>query len=63
MKPVAKIIDEHKRDFEALAGIEELIVLGFSYSEIDMSYLEKISKEDNRHNHVERNGGLVAIVE
>ena len=41
-KPVAEIIDEHKNDFEALAGIEELIVLGFSYSDIDRPYFERI---------------------
>ena len=41
-KPVAEIIDEHRSDFEALADIEEMIVLGFSYSEIDMPYLERI---------------------
>lgn len=41
-KPVAEIIDEHRNDFEALAGIEEMIVLGFSYSKIDMPYLKRI---------------------
>ena len=41
-KPVAEIIDEHRSDFEALAGIEEMIVLGFSYSDIDMPYLRRI---------------------
>ena len=41
-KPVAEIIEEHKSNFEVLAGIKELIVLGFSYSDIDMAYLERI---------------------
>ena len=41
-KPVAEIIDEHRSDFEALAGIKEMIVLGFSYSDIDRPYFERI---------------------
>ena len=41
-KPVAKIIEKHRYDIESLAGIEEMIVLGFSYSKIDMPYLERI---------------------
>lgn len=41
-KPVAEIIEEHKSDFNALAGIEEMIVLGFSYSKIDLPYLKRI---------------------
>lgn len=43
-KPVAEIIEEHGSDFDALAGIEEMIVLGVSYSDIDMPYFERIVK-------------------
>ena len=41
-KPVAEVIERHRNDFEALASIEEMIVLGFSYSDIDMPYLRRI---------------------
>jgi hypothetical protein len=41
-KPVARIIEEHENDFNALAGIDEIIILGFSYSEIDLPYLKRI---------------------
>ena len=41
-KPVAEIIEEHGSDFDALAGIKEMIVLGVSYSDIDMPYFERI---------------------
>ena len=43
-KPVAEIIEEHGSDFDALAGIKEMIVLGVSYSDIDMPYFERIVK-------------------
>ena len=43
-KPVAEIIEKHGSDFDALAGIEEMIVLGVSYSDIDMPYFERIVK-------------------
>ena len=41
-KPVAEVIEKHRSDFEALAGIEEMIVLGVSYSDIDKPYFERI---------------------
>ena len=41
-KPVAEVIERHRNDFEALASIEEMIVLGSSYSDIDMPYLRRI---------------------
>ena len=43
-KPVAEIIEKHGSDFDALAVIEEMIVLGVSYSGIDMPYFERIVK-------------------
>lgn len=43
-KPVAEIIEKHGSDFDALAVIEEMIVLGVSYSDIDMPYFERIVK-------------------
>lgn len=41
-KPVAEVIEEHRSVFEALTGIEEMIVLGVSYSDIDKPYFERI---------------------
>ena len=41
-KPIAEVVERHRNDFEALAGIEEMIVLGVSYSEIDKPYFERI---------------------
>ena len=41
-KPVSEVLEKHRRNFEALAGIEEMIVLGFSYSDIDRPYFERI---------------------
>ena len=41
-KPVAEVIEKHRGDFEALTGIEEMIVLGVSYSDIDKPYFERI---------------------
>ena len=41
-KPVAEVIEKHRSDFEVLAGIEEMIVLGVSYSDIDKPYFERI---------------------
>ncbi len=41
-KPVAEVIEKHRSDFEGLTDIEEMIVLGFSYSETDQPYLERI---------------------
>ncbi len=41
-KPVGEIMEKYKSDFEMLTGIEEMIVLGFSYSEIDLPYLKRI---------------------
>ena len=43
-KPVAEVIDKHGSDFDALAGIGEMIALGVSYSDIDMPYFERIVK-------------------
>lgn len=41
-KPVAEIIEKNHGFFEALTGVNEITILGFSYSDIDMPYLEKI---------------------
>lgn len=41
-KPVADVIERYRYDFEALAGIEEMTVLGVSYSDIDKPYFERI---------------------
>ena len=41
-KPVTEVMERHRKNFEALAGIEEMAVLGFSYSDIDMPYLRRI---------------------
>ena len=41
-KPIAEVVERHRNDFETLAGIEEMIVLGVSYSEIDKPYFERI---------------------
>ena len=41
-KPIVEVMEKHRNDFEALAGIEEMIVLGFSYSDIDRPYFERI---------------------
>lgn len=41
-KPVDDIIVEHSSDFNSLGSIKELEVLGFSYSPIDLPYLERI---------------------
>ena len=41
-KPVEEIIVEHESAFNSLKGLEELEVLGFSYSQIDLPYLERI---------------------
>ena len=41
-KPVEEIIQEHRNDFNSLGSIKEIEVLGFSYSPIDLPYLERI---------------------
>ena len=41
-KPVMEIIDEHKVAFNELSTLLELIVLGFSYSPVDLPYLRRI---------------------
>ena len=41
-KPVAEIIEKNHVFFDALRCVKEIIILGFSYSDIDMPYLEKI---------------------
>ena len=41
-KPVAEIIKNNRGFFDALRGVKEITILGFSYSDIDMPYLEKI---------------------
>ena len=41
-KPVAKIIKNNRGFFDALRGVKEISIFGFSYSDIDMPYLEKI---------------------
>ncbi len=41
-KPVAEAIEKHRSDFEALVGIEEMTVLGVSYSDINKPYFERI---------------------
>lgn len=42
IKPVDRVIYEYCGEFESLWNIEELEVLGFSYSPIDLPYLERI---------------------
>lgn len=41
-KPVEDIIQEHRDDFNSLGSIKEIEVLGFSYSPIDLPYLERV---------------------
>ena len=41
-KPVQEIIQEKQDFFNALRGIEKVIVLGFSYSPIDRPYLDRV---------------------
>ena len=41
-KPVAEIIKNNRGFFDALRGVKEMTILGFSYSDIDLPYLEKI---------------------
>lgn len=43
-KPVESVFHEYCDEFESLRNIEELEVLGFSYSPIDLPYLERIIK-------------------
>ena len=41
-KPIAKIMENNRGFFDALRGVKEISIFGFSYSDIDMPYLEKI---------------------
>ena len=41
-KPVDDLIVENRHYFNSLEGLKKLIVLGFSYSEIDLPYLREI---------------------
>lgn len=41
-KPVDEVIDRYRYDFNALAGMKEIEVLGLSYSPIDLPYLRHI---------------------
>lgn len=43
-KPMESVFYEYCDEFESLRNIEELEVLGFSYSPIDLPYLERIIK-------------------
>lgn len=47
-KTVSEIIQNHSADFDSLRCIEEVEVLGFSYSQIDRPYLDKIIKETGK---------------
>ena len=47
-KPVSEIIQDHSADFDSLRCIEEVEVLGFSYSQIDRPYLDRIIKETGK---------------
>lgn len=44
-KPVEDIITEYQDFFNGLGGIQSLVVLGFSYSPIDLPYLRRIIEE------------------
>ena len=41
-KPIDEIIVEHSNAFNSLDGLDEIEILGFSYSPIDFPYLERI---------------------
>lgn len=41
-KPVEDVISDYGSDFNSLKGIEEIEILGLSYSPVDMPYLEEI---------------------
>ena len=41
-KPVEDIIYQHRADFNSLDGIKEIEIKGFSYSPIDLPYLERV---------------------
>ena len=47
-KPVEDIIQKHSDDFYSLESVEDLEVLGFSYSPIDLPYLERIIEVTGR---------------
>lgn len=47
-KPVQEIIQENSMDFNSLNSIEYMEVLGFSYSPIDLPYLERIIEVTGR---------------
>lgn len=43
-KPTGKIIEANKSFFESLTDVEQIIVMGFSFSSIDMPYIKEIIK-------------------
>ena len=43
-KPVDEVIQRFGADFNSLSHLEELEILGLSYSPIDMPYLEEVIK-------------------
>ena len=46
-KPIGEIIKRYQVLFDRMANIEEIIILGFSFSDVDMPYLDKICKSIN----------------
>lgn len=48
-KPTDKIIAKNRTFFEKLSDIEAVIIMGFSFSEIDLPYLEKICQIVDSH--------------
>lgn len=47
-KDTSKIIGKHKSFFDSLCGIKHVVVIGFSFSNIDLPYLEEIVKKTGR---------------
>lgn len=41
-KPIGEIINRYQTLFTRMANIEEIIILGFSFADVDMPYLDKI---------------------
>jgi hypothetical protein len=48
-KPTEQILNNHVDFFNNLSNVEEIVVLGHSYNEIDFPYFKKIAESTNKH--------------
>ncbi len=51
-KNTQKALDEHSKFFKSIANVREIYSFGFSFSDVDMIYIEKISRKVDLQNTI-----------